>query len=257
MQDDLDDAALLRYSRHILLDGVGIEGQRRLRSASALVVGVGGLGAPAALYLAAAGVGRLILVDDDTVELTNLQRQIIHSTAMLGQPKVESARTALAALNPEVEVETLCLRADEAQLAALAARADVILDCSDNFATRHAVNRVAVQQRRPLVSGAAVRFDGQFAVFDPRQVSSPCYRCLFPEEGEASDGPCATFGVFAPLVGVVGSLQAAEALKLLLEMPGVPLGRLLLLDMRDGSWRNLRFRRDPACPVCGEPRQDK
>ncbi|WP_374358022.1 ThiF family adenylyltransferase [Chitinimonas sp.] len=247
---DFTDDELLRYSRHILLDEIGIEGQQRLAAASALIVGAGGLGSPAALYLASAGVGRLLIADADTVELSNLQRQIVHRQESLGQLKVESAKQTLATINPQVDVLTLPQRlAGEALLAAVA-KADVVLDCSDNFPTRHAVNRACVALKKPLVSGAAVRFDGQFAVFDTRQADSPCYRCLFDEAGEASDGPCATFGVFAPLVGVIGALQAAEALKLLIGMPGIPLGLLTTVDMRSQQWRNLRFRRDPACPVC-------
>ncbi|QNM97940.1 HesA/MoeB/ThiF family protein [Chitinimonas koreensis] len=247
---DFSDDELLRYSRHILLDEVGIEGQRRLAGATALVVGLGGLGSPAALYLASAGVGRLLLADADVVELTNLQRQIVHRQDALGQAKVDSARATLATVNPLVEVVPIAERLAGEALAAAVAQADVVLDCSDNFPTRHAVNRACVAARKPLVSGAAVRFDGQFAVFDPRRADSPCYRCLFDEDGEASDGPCATFGVFAPLVGIVGAMQAAEALKLLIGMEGVPLGRLLTLDLRSHEWRSLRFRRDPACPVC-------
>lgn len=249
--DDLDDNALLRYGRHILLDEIGIEGQRRIAGATALIIGVGGLGSPAALYLAAAGVGTLILVDDDEVDLTNLQRQIVHRENSVGQLKVESARTTLAQINGGVRVETIAERADEAMLRRLVQRADVVLDCSDNFATRHSINRACVAERRPLISGAAVRFDGQFAVFDSRDASSPCYRCLFPETGEATDGPCATFGVLAPLVGIIGAMQAAEALKSLVGMPS-PLGRLVTLDLRSHDWRTLRFSRDAQCPVCGD-----
>lgn len=247
---DFSDTELLRYSRHILLDEVGIEGQRKLAQSSVLIVGLGGLGSPAALYLASAGVGRLLLADADTVELTNLQRQIVHREDSLGLSKVASAQRTLAGINAEVQVLPLAERlAGEALLAAVQA-ADVVLDCSDNFPTRHAVNRACMTAGKPLVSGAAVRFDGQFAVFDPRLADSPCYRCLFGEDGEASDGPCATFGVFAPLVGIIGAMQAAEALKLLIGLPGVPLGRLLTLDLRSHDWRSLRFKRDPACPVC-------
>jgi adenylyltransferase/sulfurtransferase len=249
---DFSDDELLRYSRHILLDEVGIEGQQRLAAASVLIVGLGGLGSPAALYLASAGVGRLILADADTVELTNLQRQIVHRQSSMGRRKVDSARDTLVELNPLVDITVLPLRLEGGALTAAIAQADVVLDCSDNFPTRHAVNRACMQQGKPLVSGAAVRFDGQFAVFDPRVANSPCYRCLFDDEGDASDGPCATFGVFAPLVGIIGAMQAAEALKLLIGMPGVPLGQLQILDLRTHAWRSLRFKRDPACPVCRE-----
>lgn len=247
---DFSDSELLRYSRHILLDELGIEGQRKLAEASVLIVGLGGLGSPAALYLASAGVGRLLLADADTVELSNLQRQIIHREDSLGLAKVESASRTLAGVNPLCQVLPLAERLQGEALSRAVAEADVVLDCSDNFPTRHAVNRACFAAGKPLVSGAAVRFDGQFAVFDPRQADSPCYHCLFGEEGEASDGPCATFGVFAPLVGIIGAMQAAEALKLLLGMLGVPLGRLLTVDLRSHEWRSLRFRRDPACPVC-------
>ncbi len=247
---DFSDDALLRYSRHILLDEIGIEGQQAIAAGRVLIVGMGGLGSPAALYLASAGVGTLLLADADVVELTNLQRQIVHRQDSLGQLKVESACSTLAEINPEVKLIPIAERLAGDQLAALVASVDVVLDCSDNFPTRHAVNRACVAARKPLISGAAVRFDGQFAVFDPRQADSACYRCLFGEEGEASDGPCATFGVFAPLVGIIGTMQAAEALKLLIGMPGTPLGRLYTLDLRSHDWRVLKFRRDPACPVC-------
>ncbi|QDQ28878.1 HesA/MoeB/ThiF family protein [Chitinimonas arctica] len=249
---DLSDDELLRYSRHILLDEIGIEGQTRLASATALIVGLGGLGSPAALYLASAGVGRLVLADADKVELSNLQRQIVHRQDTVGQLKVDSARQTLAGANSLVEVVALPERLAGDALHAAVASADVVLDCSDNFPTRHAVNRACVATATPLVSGAAVRFDGQFAVFDPRQADSPCYRCLFAEEGDVSDGPCATFGVFAPLVGIIGAMQAAEALKLLIGMGGAPLGRLLTLDLRSHEWRSLRFAKDPACPVCAQ-----
>ena len=254
MPHDFSDDELLRYSRHILLDEVGIEGQRKLADATALIIGVGGLGSPAALYLASAGVGHLMLADADTVELTNLQRQIVHRQDSLGLSKVDSARQTLAGINPQVRVEPMAQRLAGEALMEAVARADVVLDCSDNFPTRHAVNRACVAQGKPLVSGAAVRFDGQFAVFDTRVADSPCYRCLFPEEGEASDGPCATFGVFAPLVGIIGAMQAAEALKLLIGMPDIPLGKLVTLDLRSHNWRTLRFKRDTACPVCNASR---
>lgn len=247
---EADDAALLRYSRHILLPEVDLAGQRRIAAARVLVVGVGGLGSPAALYLAASGVGRLTLADDDVVELSNLQRQIVHDSAALGRPKVESARDRLAALNPDVELVPLARRLDGDALAQAIAAHDVVLDCSDNFATRGAVNRGCVAARVPLVSAAAVRFSGQLMVFDPRHDDSPCYHCLFPDEGEGDDGPCALFGVFAPLLGVMGSLQAAEALKLILDLPAA-LGTLTRYDARSGQFRHSRVRRDPGCGVCG------
>lgn len=246
---ELSDQALLRYSRHILLPELDIAGQQALLGARALIVGAGGLGSPVALYLASAGVGQLTIADDDVVELTNLQRQIVHDMASLGRNKADSAAQRMLALNPEVTVRVIGERLSGQALADEVARHNVVLDCSDNFATRHAVNSACVEAGVPLVSGAAVRFDGQLAVFDTRQPASPCYHCLFPEEGEANDGPCATFGVLAPLVGVIGSLQAVEAIKLLAGIP-VALGRLTLYDALESSFRNMKVPRDPACPVC-------
>lgn len=248
---DLDDDQLLRYSRHILLPEIGIDGQEKLLAGHALVVGVGGLGSPVALYLAASGVGRITLCDHDQVDLTNLQRQIVHDSSSIGLAKVESARRRLHAINPQVQVETVQTRVAETQLAELVASADVVLDATDNFATRHAINRACVRFRRPLVSGAGVRFDGQVAVFDLRSGDSPCYHCLFPEEGDLEEMRCAVMGVFAPLVGIIGSVQAAEALKLLMGI-GQPLnGRLLLLDALSMQWRSVHLRKDSACAVCG------
>ncbi|MCD4484494.1 molybdopterin-synthase adenylyltransferase MoeB [Chromobacterium vaccinii] len=247
---ELDDEALLRYSRHILLPEIDIDGQRRLLAARALIVGAGGLGSPAALYLASAGVGRITIVDDDAVELSNLQRQIAHDTASLGQGKAESAARRMAAMNPSIEVRPLAERLSGDRLMEEAAAHDLVLDCSDNFATRHAVNRACVAARVPLVSGAAVRFSGQLAVFDSRDAASPCYHCLFPDEGEASDGPCATFGVLSPLVGVIGSLQAVEAVKLLAGVAPA-LGKLTLYDALSGGFKQIRVPRDPGCAVCG------
>lgn len=246
----MDDQQLLRYSRHILLPGIGIEGQERLLGAHALIVGAGGLGSPAAMYLAASGVGTLTLCDDDVVDLTNLQRQIAHRTASIGQPKVLSAQATLSGLNPGTSVTALNERADESRLTELASRADVVLDCSDNFATRYALNRVCLKLGKPLVSGAATRFDGQVTVFDARNDSSPCYNCLYPEHGESEETRCAVMGVFAPLVGVIGTLQATEALKLLLGI-GTPLcGKLLVMDALHLELRTLKLAKDPACPVC-------
>ena len=246
----MNDQQLLRYSRHILLDEIGIEGQQKVLDATALVIGAGGLGSPAALYLASAGIGRLILVDDDEVDLTNLQRQIMHTTARVGQPKVESGRTALQAINPECEVVALKERVAGARLAELVAQADVVLDCCDNFATRHAVNRACFAQGVALVSGAVIRFDGQLSVFDPRSEDSPCYACLFPEDQGFEDAACSTMGVFAPLVGVVGAMQAAEALKLIIGTGRSLAGRLLLLDGRAMEWTSIALGRNPACPAC-------
>ncbi len=249
---ELDDESLLRYSRHILLDEIGVEGQQKLLASRVLVIGAGGLGSPVALYLAASGVGTLTLVDDDEVDLTNLQRQIVHTAERVGMNKAVSAGQTLHALNPDTRVIPVTRRAQGEELLALVADADVVVDCCDNFATRHAVNRACVKLGKPLVSGAATRFDGQLTVFDPRSVKNPCYHCLFGEEGEAGDGPCATFGVFAPLVGIIGSMQAAEVLKLVMGIGESPVGRLLLLDARTLRWREMRYGRDPECPVCGE-----
>jgi len=246
----MEDEQLLRYSRHILLDEIGIEGQERLLAARALVIGAGGLGSPVALYLATAGVGRITLVDNDVVDLTNLQRQIAHTTARIGQPKVESARTAMAAINPEVDIVALAERVDAAALDRLVRDADVVLDCCDNFATRHAVNRACVAHHKPLVSGAAIRFDGQITVYDPRSADSPCYACVFPPSADFEETRCATMGVLAPLVGIIGAMQAAEALKLLSGAGTSLAGRLQMLDARSMEWNEMRIRRDPACSVC-------
>ena len=245
----MNDDQLLRYSRHILLNEIGVEGQERLRAAHVLVIGAGGLGSPAAYYLASAGVGTLTLVDGDAVDLTNLQRQILHTTERIGMPKAESARIALEAINPEVRVVTVAQRVDEADLDRLVADATVVLDCSDNFATRHALNRTCVRHSRPLVSGAAIRFDGQVASFDVRAAESPCYACLFPP-GDGEDELCSTMGVFAPVTGIVGTVQAAEALKLAAGAGTALVGRLLMLDALGMQWHSVRVPRDPDCPVC-------
>jgi len=247
----VDDAGLLRYARHILLDEFGIEGQERVQSAHALVVGAGGLGSPAALYLAAAGIGHLTLVDDDAVDLSNLQRQILHSSDRVGQPKALSGQQTLLALNPDVHVYARVERLDDASLDTLVVQADVVLDCCDNFATRHAINRACVKHRRPLVSGAAIRFDGQVSVFDLRADDVPCYHCLFPEAQDVEVMSCATVGVFGPLVGMVGSVQAAEALKILIGMGHTLAARLLMIDALHARWRTVGITRDPACAVCG------
>lgn len=247
----MNDQQLLRYSRHILLDPIGIEGQEKLLAGHALVIGAGGLGSPAAFYLASAGVGRITLVDNDTVDLTNLQRQILHTTDRVGQSKAQSGKLTLAGINPEVEVIALTERLEGERLRALTAEADVVLDCSDNFATRHAVNAACVAAGVPLVSGAAIRFDGQISVFDSSRPNAPCYACLFPPDQEFEEVQCATMGVFAPLVGIIGTMQAAEALKLLAGL-GEPLaGRLLLLDAMSMDWSSIRIQRNPGCPVCG------
>lgn len=246
----MDDDQLLRYSRHILLDELGIEGQRKLLAAHALVIGAGGLGSPVALYLGTAGVGTITLVDHDTVDVTNLQRQIAHTLARVGQPKVESAAQAIAAINPDVRVVALRERADAARLATLVAAADVVLDCSDNFATRQAVNAVCVAHGKPLVAGAAIGFDGQISVYDTREPAHPCYACLFPPEATYEEVRCSTMGVFAPLVGIIGTMQAAEALKLLAGVGSSLAGRLQMLDARTMEWHEIRLGRQEACPVC-------
>ena len=247
----MNDQQLLRYSRHILLDDIGIDGQQRLRDAHALVLGAGGRGSPVALYLAAAGIGTITLVDDDAVDLTNLQRQIMHSTAHVGMAKARSGQLALAAINPEVAVHALVERAGAARLTDLVAAATVVLDCTDNFSTRHAINLACVAAGVPLVSGAAIRFDGQVSVFDSRDPASPCYACLFPPGAQVDDVNCASMGVFAPLVGIIGAMQAAEALKLIAGIGRSLAGRLLLFDGLQAEWTSIGVGRDLACSVCG------
>ena len=248
----MNDQQLLRYSRHILLPQLGVEGQEAIVKARVLVVGAGGLGSPAAYYLASAGVGTLVLADGDTVDLTNLQRQILHRTESVGRPKAESGRDTLGAINPQCRVLPLVERLAGDRLAEEVGLADVVLDCCDNFATRHAVNRACVALGKPLVSGAAIRFDGQVAVFDPRQAGAPCYHCLFPEGQDVDDVRCAVMGVFAPLTGIIGTVQAAEALKLLAGIGQSLAGRLLLLDGLGMEWREIRVPKDPGCTVCGQ-----
>ena len=252
----MSDVQLLRYSRHVLLDDLGVEGQNRLLASHALVIGAGGLGSPVALYLGTAGVGTITIVDNDIVDLTNLQRQIAHNLARVGQPKAASAAQTIAAINPDVRVIALHERVDGKRLDALVATADVVLDCSDNFATRQAVNAACVVHARPLVSGAAIGFDGQISVYDIRDRAgadggtNPCYACVFAPDSAFEEARCATMGVFAPLVGIIGSMQAAEALKLLAGIGSSLAGRLQMLDARRMEWTEIRARRDPACPVC-------
>lgn len=247
----MNDSQLLRYSRHILLDELGIEGQQRLLASHVLIVGAGGLGSPAALYLGSAGVGRLTIVDHDRVDITNLQRQIAHKLTSVGHFKTESIRQAVADINPDVQVTTITTHADDALLSQLVPNADVVLDCTDNFATRHAINRACVKHGKPLVSGAALRFDGQVAVYDPRETLSPCYACVFPDSDLLVETSCAAMGVFAPLVGIIGSIQAAEALKLLSRVGEALTARLLMLDGRNMSWSEIKMPRNLACSVCG------
>jgi len=250
----MNDEQLLRYSRHLLLNELGVEGQERLMRSHALVVGAGGLGSPALLYLATAGVARITIVDDDVVDLTNLQRQIAHTTARIGEPKAASAALAMSAINPEVRVDTVRRRVGQQELAALVVDADVVLDCCDNFATRQAVNAACVQQRKPLVAGAVIGFDGQISVYDSRTADAPCYACLFAPDAAVEEARCATMGVFAPLVGIIGTMQAAEALKLLAGVGDSLAGRLLMLDARSMEWTDMRVTRQPGCAVCGPHR---
>ena len=246
----MNDDQLLRYSRHIMLDDIGIEGQEKFLAAHAVVVGAGGLGSPAALYLASAGVGTITLIDDDCVDLTNLQRQIAHTTQRVGQPKVASAAQAVQAINPDVQVTALQERVDVQRLHTLVQEATVVLDCSDNYATRQAVNAACVRLGKPLVAGAVIRFDAQITVIDPRESGTPCYACLFDPAAQFEEVACSTMGVFAPMVGIVGSMQAAEALKLITGVGRSLAGRLLMLDGHDMQWTEMRTQRDPACPVC-------
>ena len=247
----MNDQQLLRYGRHILLKEIGIEGQQYLLDSCALVIGLGGLGSPAALYLAASGVGKLLLCDHDTVEFSNLQRQIIHRTSTIGQTKVASAQAALHDINPEVECVPLDIRADATKLRELVAQADIVLDCSDNFDTRYAVNAACLEHRKPLVSGAAIQFDGQVSVFDFRSEEAACYNCLFPEDSVAAELRCATTGVFAPLTGIVGALQAAESLKLIAGIDRGLSGKLLTINALDMQIMRSKLTRDESCRVCG------
>ena len=247
----MNDDQLLRYSRHILLDEVGIEGQEKFLAAHAVIVGAGGLGSPAALYLASAGVGHITLIDDDVVDLTNLQRQIAHTTERVGMSKVESAAKAMVAINPQVRVTVARTRVDAAALDGWVRDATVVLDCSDNYATRHAINAVCVRHAKPLVAGAVIQFDGQITVVDPRDAQSPCYACIFAPDADFEEMRCSTMGVFAPLVGVIGATQAAEALKLMAGIGRSLAGRLLILDGRSMEWSTMKVPRAPHCLVCG------
>ena len=244
----MNDNQLLRYSRHIMLPQIDVAGQEKLLASTALIVGMGGLGSPVGMYLAAAGVGHLILVDFDNVELSNLQRQILHQTADIGRPKVESARDALQRLNPDVQITIVNHQLEGSELQDWIAKADVVLDGSDNFATRFAINDACVATGTPLVSGAAIRMEGQVTVF-MNDASGPCYRCLYKDEGEL-DMSCSENGVLAPVVGIIGSIQATEAIKVLTGVGETLHGRLLLLDAQHMEWRSLKLKKDPACPVC-------
>jgi molybdopterin-synthase adenylyltransferase len=247
----MNDNQLLRYSRHILLPQVEYAGQEKLTNSHALIVGAGGLGSPVALYLAASGVGTLTICDFDEVDLTNLQRQIIHTTQSVGMNKAMSAQQTIDAINPEIKVKTIEKKSTHTEMETLISVADVVIDCSDNFATRYALNRLCFKQKKPLVSGAAVRFEGQITVFDFRNEASPCYHCLFPDTGDDQALRCADNGVFSPLVGMIGTAQAAEALKCLMGIGETLQGRLMLLDALTAEWRTIKLSRDPACKVCG------
>ncbi|MGH8498639.1 MAG: HesA/MoeB/ThiF family protein [Methylococcales bacterium] len=249
----MNDDQLLRYSRQIMLPEIDIEGQRKLLDARCLIIGMGGLGSPASMYLAAAGAGTLVLSDFDRVDLSNLQRQIIHSTLDIDKPKVESARERLNALNPAVKIEIYNKRLDADELNREITAADVVLDCSDNFATRFAVNRACVATKTPLVSGAAIRFEGQVSVFDPRDASNPCYNCLYADLDELSES-CSQSGVIAPLTGIIGSIQALEAIKLISNAGESLIGRLLLFDALSMEWNSMRFGKNPSCPTCSGSR---
>ncbi|MEI7870324.1 MAG: molybdopterin-synthase adenylyltransferase MoeB [Candidatus Methylumidiphilus sp.] len=246
----MQDNQLLRYSRQIMLPQVDIEGQQKLLNARILIIGLGGLGSPAAMYLAAAGVGRLALNDFDTVDLSNLQRQIAHDTENLGVSKVESAKHTLLRVNPEIQIEVISHKLEEEELEKQIDRSDVVLDCTDNFSTRFAVNRACVRTRTPLVSGAVIRFEGQITVFTPGYDDSPCYNCLYPDQGELEE-TCVRNGVIAPLPGIIGSMQALEAIKLIIGIGQTLRGRLLLLDALSMEWNRMKLMKNPQCPTCG------
>jgi molybdopterin/thiamine biosynthesis adenylyltransferase len=246
----VDDHQLLRYSRHILLPQIDIAGQEKLNQSHVLIIGAGGLGSPSALYLAASGIGNLTICDGDQVDLTNLQRQIMHDSSAIGTEKTQSAKQTLLRINPGIKITAIQARVDAEKLSQLIPQADAVIDASDNFSTRHHVNQACVTYKKPLISGAAVQFSGQISVFDLRHSNSPCYHCLFPVDGEEEDMPCAIMGVFSPIVGIIGSMQAAETLKILLNIGESLNGRLLVLDGLTMNWRSIRLSKDPACPVC-------
>ncbi len=249
----MNDEQLLRYSRHILLPQIDVAGQEKLNHSHILIVGIGGLGSPAAMYLAASGVGNLTLCDNEHVDLTNLQRQIIHDSNSIGLAKVLSAKQSLESINPEVRITTIQQRVNEKKLLQLIASVDAVIDASDNFITRYHINQACVTHKKPLISGAAIRFEGQISVFDLRHADSPCYHCLFPIEGDHEDMRCAIMGVFSPIVGIIGCMQAAEALKILLNIGETLDGRVLMLDGLAMSWRSIRLHKDPACQICCLP----
>ncbi len=247
----MQDEQLLRYSRQIMLPDVDIAGQEKLLASRVLIIGLGGLGSPVSVYLAAAGVGHLVLADFDSVDLTNLQRQIVHGSADIGRSKVESARDSLLAINPEIDISCLSSVMTDEELEQQVALADAVVDCTDNFGVRFAINAACVKQKTPLISGAAIRLDGQISVYDTRDETSPCYRCLYPE-GDDAQLTCSESGVIAPLVGMIGTTQAMETLKVLIGFGKPLVGRLLLLDAKNLEWRSLKLKRDPQCPTCGD-----
>ena len=248
----MNDAQLLRYSRHLLLEDIDVEGQEKLLNAHVLVIGAGGLGSAAAPYLAAAGVGHITLVDHDDIELTNLQRQIMHTEAMVGKSKVVSGKQFLQELNPGIQVETIQSKANSSLLDELLPSVDIVLDCTDNFSTRHLINASCVQHQKPLVSGSALRFDGQVSVFDPRDKQSPCYACIFSPEKTFEEVSCATMGIFSPLVGIIGTIQAAQALQVLIQFGEPLIGRMLLWNARTTQVDQIRITRNADCPVCSK-----
>ena len=247
----MNDDQLLRYSRHILLPQIGILGQEKLTRSRVLIVGLGCLGSPVAMYLAASGIGELVICDNDNVDLTNLQRQTIHNTETIGISKVQSAKKAIAKINPEINVVSVQEYVDEKRLQKLVKEVDIVVDASDNFATRHTINQVCVTYKKPLVSGSAIRFNGQISVFNLSNNASPCYHCLFSKDGSNEDMHCATMGVFSPLVGVIGCMQAMEAIKILLNIGKTLNGRLMLLDGLTMEWRSIKLNKDPECTICG------
>jgi molybdopterin-synthase adenylyltransferase len=247
----VNDAQLQRYSRHILLDDIGFEAQQRLLDSTILIIGAGGLGSPVALYLASAGIGHIVIADGDLVDLTNLQRQILHTTQRVGQTKASSAHKAMQALNPDIRITAIAQRLEGDALQVQVNRANVVVDCTDNFATRHEVNRACVAAKVPLVSGAAIRFDGQLMVFDARLEHSACYHCVFPESAEVTEELCALMGVFAPLTGIVGTMQAAEAIKIVGQFGQVGVNRLVMIDALAGGLDTILLQRDATCSVCG------
>jgi len=251
MNSDFSDEQLLRYSRQIMLPQFGIEAQQKLSQSHAVIIGLGGLGSPAALYLAAAGIGQLTLVDDDRVEISNLQRQVIHRTETIGETKVASARSQLMGINPDLSIRVIDKKLDASEMAGLFQQADCVLDATDNFDSRFLINKTCFQQKTPLVSAAAIRFEGQITVFDPRDSNSPCYACLYPQAGEENT-TCSENGILAPVVGILGCMQALETIKVLCDVGDTLTGKLQLFDAMSMQWRALKLRKDPGCPVCSQ-----